>query len=785
MAQEIKLRITVDGSGNVVIDQTTAKIRTLGSTGVRSAGELEAAFGRVKGMIGGLLGVAAAWKIGSDVVELNETLGSIARQGNLAKGELAGLKEEVLAVAKVTSQAPEELLKGIAKIMAKTGDLDLAVNTIRAIGTASSASGAAVEDLAAIVADLSTKFQIADKDIAAALDVLYVQGKQGAFELKDMATQAERLTAASAMMNLKGIEGMRIMGGLVQVIRSATGSAEDATTAYENLTRELVEKAEKIRALTGVLVFDDAGNPRRLDRVVKEIVENTDGDVRKLQEIFDIRSMRAINAFTIAWKNAGNSWTALDNFIKAGGDLSETLKDAASRGEEFSSRMTNIRTTLIDVADAFAPLLDVAASVLTFMAKGALMAAAGAVQLVIAYETLGTKIGITKAVREEHQQNVDALKMMQDDIFKRVAQLDAKTGDYGKTLLEAETAQKRFNQQLRDEKQAAEEAEKASEGLRKEFGELLKDQYSKLQEQYKKYIDAKADQLEVDKWYYSELEKLAKQEADRELAEVKRVFDERKRLMDQEIRDRASAYNVLYGYDPAKYQDKAAKTYMDSLASDEAVRRQFQLLDALEQQDFAMAQAQQAVKQYYPELAQGSDAAKMKVTELADEFKKFFEEYDQKLSDLKLELQDEATDKLKAVEERLEAVTGKDWTIHVNVVVSGGGGLVPGTDIEAPGGDGSAPPPDIPQYDRGIDYVTHDQIAVIHEGEAVLTKEENVARRFGFIAASSDRTAPAKSVSIGSFVFAPRAGTRLDTIAAQREFVRRAMIPELLKFSEA
>src|SRR3989304_1543299 len=77
--QEISLRITVDGSGNLVIDQTTGKIRQMAATSVKASSEMEAAFSRVKGVIATLVSAAAPAMLNLKGIEGMRVMGGVVQ----------------------------------------------------------------------------------------------------------------------------------------------------------------------------------------------------------------------------------------------------------------------------------------------------------------------------------------------------------------------------------------------------------------------------------------------------------------------------------------------------------------------------------------------------------------------------------------------------------------------------------------------------------------------------------------------------------------------------------
>lgn len=108
---------------------------------------------------------------------------------------------------------PSEIIAAIEKIVSKTGDMDFAVENMENLAYAIQAAGAAGEDVGAMVGDIYQKFGIDQPEkIRVAISKLVNQGKMGAFELKDLATQGERLMSAYAATGRIGQISLDEMG---------------------------------------------------------------------------------------------------------------------------------------------------------------------------------------------------------------------------------------------------------------------------------------------------------------------------------------------------------------------------------------------------------------------------------------------------------------------------------------------------------------------------------------------------------------------------------------------
>lgn len=330
--------------------------------------------GQVKGaVIGGVLaagalGVGIAGAAGRDALRLREVSNRLSISARGAGEEAVDPKALQAEFQRTAINTPGQTAAGVAEavqaFVTKTGRLDVARSQQGVFATVASATGGNIEDIGNAAADLFQKFDITKmEDMADAMAALTFQGKNGAFELKDAASQFGKLSAAASAFGLeKGSKGVKTLGGLTQIARSSTGSPEQAATAVEALFRQFITKSADIKKLTGTDVFTDKSHTKARDiqTLLMETIAGAKGDQTKLQSIFGDEGARGIKPLIATFNDAQSAAKAggvkdeagqvaaglaalkkaLSDAIDAPGDYAELQRDAAQAQQDSSAKMT-------------------------------------------------------------------------------------------------------------------------------------------------------------------------------------------------------------------------------------------------------------------------------------------------------------------------------------------------------------------------------------------------------------------------------------------------------------
>lgn len=244
----------------------------------------------------GIVGLAARQGI-----QLQDRATRLAIKGSSATNRIdpTALRKEAQDVARnVRGAKAEGVVAAQEQFVGKTGRLDLARQFGETFAKISVATGTEMADIGSAAADMMEKFDIKSvDDMANALSLLSIQGKRGAFELTDAASQFPKMAAAAQRFGLKGVEGLATLGGLSQIARRATPSGEEAATSVENLFKALVMESDKLQQKYGVKVFEDKGKTRSRDvrDIIVETISQAKGNQKALQDIFDVRGIRAVS----------------------------------------------------------------------------------------------------------------------------------------------------------------------------------------------------------------------------------------------------------------------------------------------------------------------------------------------------------------------------------------------------------------------------------------------------------------------------------------------------------
>lgn len=311
---------------------------------------------RYTALLSGAAGVGAA----KMVMDLEMRFTRLGIQANASAEQVAKLKQAIYEAAQAPDIRvdPGEITSAIEAIIEKTGDLKFAESNMRNIGLAIQATGAAGQDIGEILAEFQ-KMDIKSPDkVLEALDVLNVQGKEGAFTLQNLATLGPRVITAYTATGRSGAEALREMGAALQVIRMGTGSSEMAATAFEAVLRTLTDpkKIKDLQQLAGISVFDPeklkAGQRvlRPINELMVDIIQRTKGDKVKLGTIFDAEAVRAFNQAAGEFQRTGRL-DSLEKFMSVHADGTATMKDSGRAATTASAAMTNLYTAWEKFAD--------------------------------------------------------------------------------------------------------------------------------------------------------------------------------------------------------------------------------------------------------------------------------------------------------------------------------------------------------------------------------------------------------------------------------------------------
>ena len=357
MSLEAQARFTISAkdTSSGIIGGANRNLGKLGRTG-RAVGNMLDGIGNrytaiFSGAVGyGTLASIVGWEL--RFVRMGIAAGKSAE-------EINQLKHHLFDVARAGDIRidPGELTGAIEEILEKTGDLKFAEANIRNIGLAIQATGAAGKDIGGIMSEFQ-KMGITDKgQVLEAIDILTVQGKEGAFTLQNLAQLGSRVVTAYTAMGRTGVPAIREMGAALQMIRQGTGSSEMAATAFEALLRTLGDgaKVKKLQKL-GIQVFDPEelkkGKEvlRPINELMADIVKRTGGKKTILSEIFDAEAIRAFNSAATEFKRTG-AIESLEKFYKVQADGSTVTKDSARAAKTFSASWQSLKTSWERFAD--------------------------------------------------------------------------------------------------------------------------------------------------------------------------------------------------------------------------------------------------------------------------------------------------------------------------------------------------------------------------------------------------------------------------------------------------
>ncbi|ASV89655.1 phage tail tape measure protein [Klebsiella pneumoniae] len=240
-----------------------------------------------------------------------------------------------------------EVVSAIEKVGTVTGDIDYGYKNRNIIAPSIAASGADGESIGGLFSQF-TKFNLSnEKDTLQAMDTLNQLGKEGAFELKDIAERGVKAFSMYAAAGGTGVRGVKDVGVALESAVDATGDTTTASTAVENLIRDLqLPKVVKELRRNGINVFGKDGKMRSLPTLMGEIAKKSGN---KGAETQSARLLGAgFNQDSILLLSRVTSGKGAENLKRYNGVVADgqgIMKDAEYASKDFTSAVTALNTT--------------------------------------------------------------------------------------------------------------------------------------------------------------------------------------------------------------------------------------------------------------------------------------------------------------------------------------------------------------------------------------------------------------------------------------------------------
>lgn len=305
---------------------------------------------------------------------------------NSVRQNIGTLISESRSVGNATGYSANEVMAGFQAFTAKTGDLATARDVMKELAAFSKATGSNLDDMANaagdvanVIGDIPGKADAVKRVMAA----IAGQGKLGAVEMRDLATQMAKVAAGAPMFNGSREENIIKFGALVQLAKKLGGAAKatQAATSAMGFTNTLRTPA-RIAAFRekGIEVFDkQTGKLRDMDVLIKEALTKTGGNAEAFKKLFaNVIGDKAPTALMNIYNDAGRGEAGikavteeLDRFKKATMDAAEVQESLRRSLNTTESKAQILNNKFQEAADSISQSLKEPVSDLALAFSGA------------------------------------------------------------------------------------------------------------------------------------------------------------------------------------------------------------------------------------------------------------------------------------------------------------------------------------------------------------------------------------------------------------------------------
>lgn len=324
------------------------------------ASRAAAGWGSGLAVAAGGLGALGGAMIGSRIKEAVVDYAALERQMNrigLTGGASADETAQALTLIKKMAEDMklplDTAVSGLDALVASGKTMEEALAFLPSVLATAQASGAATSDIARTAMTMAGALKVPVTEMQSAFDSLVVAGNLGHFELDAMSQHLPKIAASAQKLGLVGVDGVRRLGAMLQVVRDASGTDEQAATgvtdAFEKLLSPTVLKAALKAGHNFKKIMLDAEKQGKnsFEAIIEYLRLKTKGtDLEKnllLSSIFsEADSRRAIVGLIKYWDSYQSKLSEIEKSQGAVGEqLTRILNDSQAQVQAVQTKMNN------------------------------------------------------------------------------------------------------------------------------------------------------------------------------------------------------------------------------------------------------------------------------------------------------------------------------------------------------------------------------------------------------------------------------------------------------------
>lgn len=251
--------------------------------------------------VGGALTLAGgglAYKLGiteaiPEAFQMEHRLRELGNVGQLSAKQLEDMDKRLASISRYTNQMRPEIAEGLNVLVASGIDPTKALDYMNVIGRTATGEQAVIEDISRTAFSVTDNLKVPVSELGKAMDILAMSGKEGRFELKDMASAFPSLTAGASMLGMKGTPAVASLGAALQVAMKGAGEASEAANNLENFIQKVTAplsvknfKETFNVDLKRVLLDAAAAGRDPILEVIELMSQLSGGDIFKVSEVF-------------------------------------------------------------------------------------------------------------------------------------------------------------------------------------------------------------------------------------------------------------------------------------------------------------------------------------------------------------------------------------------------------------------------------------------------------------------------------------------------------------------